>query len=181
MTTRSQRRQRRFTETYKNTARQLRLTQADRLSVPRDFVQEAMGSGGILSIAVRAQPEAGKLAVYGAKVVFDGETWPQLKGDGVVNTWCLPNIQGFDITYNSSGVSTQPMHEAAAFTGIDISGIWLRTAGELPDHHPSFSSQDVEEHIVVTREGLSHLLPLIGHTGLRDSLADVDRQIFETS
>ncbi len=146
----------------------------EKLGTRREFIAEAVRSSGLISLTFRPRGTANYLDVYGGAITFDGTS--RLRGDTIVNDWTLPDIKGFQVRYDkNTALVARPDH---VITAIDVSDIWLRTADELFEPAISVAEQGGEEHIAVTRDGLTLLTQTIGHSVLGESLRYIERQIF---
>ncbi len=179
MPTRAQRRRNREArqavaerETYKA---ELPSLAEEKLGIRKEFVAEAIKSSGLISLTVRPRGVANYLEVSGGAVVIDKSSG--LSGDTIVNNWKLPDIKCFRVRFDK--YTAQVARLDPAFTSLDVSDIWLRTADELIEPTISVAEEGSEEHITVTRDGLTLLAQTIGHNALGESLRYIEGQIFD--
>lgn len=146
----------------------------EKLGIRKEFVAEAIRSRGLVSLTMRPRGTANYVDVYGGAIDLDRPTG--LRGDTIVNDWKLPKIEGFRVRFE--GDSALVARLDPSFTALDVSDIWLRTSDELLQPTLSIAEQGSEEHITVTRDGLTLLTQTIGHSALGESLSYIEDQIF---
>lgn len=138
------------------------------------FFAEVAKSEGVASVTFRPWGRSNYVNVYGSPIDFN-ETL-ELRGDGLVSDWPLPDMQGFQVRFAPGTVMIARLEPA--FGALDVSDVWLKTADELAPAPLTVAQQGSEKRIVVSREGLAHLSQNMGHQALGQSLGYIEAQLF---
>lgn len=147
----------------------------ERFGMRREFVAEAVRSSGLVSLTVRPWGTPNYLDVHGGEISI-GES-AGLSGDTVVNNWRLPEVKGFRVRFDRGTAVVARLDPA--FTALDFSNGWLKTADELLVPQLSIAEEGDEQHITITRDGLTVLGQTIGHSAVGESLRYIEHQLFD--
>lgn len=149
----------------------------EKLGIRSEFVAEAIRSSGLVSLTMRPRGAANHLEVYGGAISIDKTSG--LGGDTFLNYWELPDVKGFRVRFDKDSALIARLDPT--FTSLDIADVWLRTSDELLVPQLSVAEEGGEEHITVTRDGLTLLAQTIGHSAVSESLRYIEGQIFSQS
>lgn len=149
----------------------------EKLGIRSEFVAEAIRSSGLVSLTMRPRGAANHFEVRGGAISIDKDSG--LSGDTVVNNWELPDVKGFRVRFDKDSALVARL--APTFTSLDVSDVWLRTSDELLVPQLSVAEEGGEEHITVTRDGLTLLAQTIGHGAISEGLRYIEGQIFSKS
>ena len=147
---------------------------AEKFSLRRDFIAEAIRSSGLVSMTFMPDGDSGRVDVFGGKITFDGRS--SLRGDSLVNMWSLPAIRGYRISYGKTDALVTCIKPD--FTAFDVSNLWLRTADDLLSPADYLAGSNGHEHLTLTRDGLTLLAGTIGHSAVSMGLSYIEQQLF---
>jgi hypothetical protein len=143
--------------------------------IRKEFVAEAIRSGGLVSLTMRPRGVENCLEVYGGAIALGRPIG--LKGNKIVTDWKLPKIDGFKVRFNEDRALVARLDPD--FTVLELYNKWLRTSDELKPGL-SFDEKCGEQTIIVTRDGLTVLTHAVGISAVGEMLSYVEKQMFNT-